>query len=185
MVNYRDIFSSLARRAALALALLVFGAFVIKKGLGFGSFLAAPFLLFGMAMFVVVAILMGMPLARLVAEFIGNIFYWSEHYDKPQPVYGIPEAKRLKGLFQEAFDCLQELLQEHPQEIKAYVEMIDIAIVDMKNPDLASKIYHRGMDVLKKESARNTLAKYYKEKRQQQSFGPDRVLLDVDKPFSK
>jgi len=121
------------------------------------------YFLFGMAIFVVAAIIMGTPLAGLVAEFIGNIFYPSEHYDKPQPVYGIPDAKRLKGLYQEAFDDFQKLSEEHPQEIKAYLEMIEIAIEDMKNPDLASSVYERGVQALEKEEAKEILSKRFKE----------------------
>ena len=132
MINYRVIFKRLGWRAVIAGAVLGLGAFVISKGLMLPYWAGAPYFIFGMVIFVVAAIIMGMPLAGVVAEFVSNIFYPSEHYKKPQPVYGIPEAKRAKGLYQEAFDGFQKLSEEHPQVLKAYVEMIDIALVDME-----------------------------------------------------
>jgi hypothetical protein len=163
MVNYRDLFKNLGWRAVIAGLVLGFGVYVISKALAAGGGLgSAGYLLVGMAVFVVAGIIMGMPLARLVAEFLGNLVYTSEHYGKPQPVYGIPEANRLKGLYQEAYDGFQKLSEEHPQELKAYIEMIDIAIVDLKNPDLASSAYDRGMESLKKEEAKELLSKRYR-----------------------
>jgi len=166
MVNYRDIFKNLGWRLAVAIMVIGVGALVIKRGLNSGAggnpFEGSQYYFFGVAMFVVAAIIMGTPLARLVAEFVSNIFYPSEHYNKPQPVYGIPEAKRMKGLFQEAFDDFQKLSQEFPQELKAYIEMIDIAIVDMNNPDLASSVYQHGLETLKEEKAREVLSGRYK-----------------------
>lgn len=168
MANYRSIFASIAWRFVWAIAVLVLGSLVIKSGLskvdgGGAYFVATPYLIFGLSLFVVSGIIMGPPLAGLVAEFLGNLFYWSEHYDAPLPVYGIPKTKRLKGLYQQAFDDLQKLSQEYPQELKAYVEMIDIAISDMKNPELASSVYHLGMEKLDEEKVRDVLEAYYKE----------------------
>lgn len=147
----------------MASLVLGFGVYVISKGLALPGWAGSPYFIFGMAAFVVASITMGMPMARVVAEFLGNLVYTSEHYSKPQPVYGIPEAKRLKGLFQESFEGYQKLSQEHPQELRAYIEMIDIALVEMKNPDLASSVYHCGMEVLEGQEAKEVLTRKYEE----------------------
>lgn len=163
MINYRDIFKNLGWRAVIAGVVLGIGALVMSKGLLLPDWVGAPYFIFGMAIFLSAAIIMGMPLANLVAEFLGNLVYTSEHYKKPQPVYGIPEANRMKGLFQEAFEGFHKIAQEHPQELKAYINMIEIALVDLKSPDLASSVYSRGMDTLDKEKAREVLSRRYKE----------------------
>ncbi len=164
MINYRDIFIKLGWRLALALMVIGVGSLVISKGLAAGGGAGSMgYFILGMSIFVVAAMIMGKPLAGVVAEFLGNLIYTSEHYSKPQPVYGIPEAKRLKGLFQEAFEGFQKLSQEHPQELRAYIEMIDIALVEMKNQDLASSVYHCGMEVLGKQEAREALTRKYEE----------------------
>lgn len=163
MVSYKDILKSLGWRAVIASVILGIGVFVMCKGLLLPDWFGAPYYIFGMAIFVTAAIIMGMPLARLIAEFLGNLIYTSAHYKKPQPVYGIPESKRLKGLVQESFEDYQKLSEEHPQELKAHIAMIDIALVEMKNPDLAGSVYSRGMDTLDKEEAREALSRKYKE----------------------
>lgn len=163
MINFRNFFDNLGWRVVMASLVLGFGVYVISKGLAFPGWIGAPYFIFGMAAFIVASIIMGLPLAGVVAEFLGNLVYTSEHYRKPQPVYGIPEAKRVKGLFQEAFEDFQKLSQEHPQELRAYIEMIDIALVEMKNPDLASSVYQCGMEVLEKQEAREVLTRKYEE----------------------
>jgi len=167
MISYKGILGNLAWRFVLALLVIGVGVLVIKRGLdggvGKNPYDGSQYYFFGLAIFVIAAIIMGTPLARLVAEFMGNIIYPSDHYNGPQPVYGIPEAKRMKGRYQEAFDSLQKLSQEFPQELKAYIEMIDIAIMDMKNPELASSVYHRGMETLKEEKAKDNLSRMYME----------------------
>jgi hypothetical protein len=164
MINYRDLFKDLGWRALIAGLVLGCGAYVISKGLGAGGGTSSiGYFLFGMAIFVVAAIIMGMPLAAIVGEFVTNIFYPSHHYKGPQPVYGIPEANRKKGRIQDSFDGFQKIAEQHPQELRAYIEMIDIAIMDLKNPDLASSVHQSGLENLQEEDARETLSNRYKE----------------------
>ncbi len=164
MLNYRDLFKNLGWRALIAGLVLGFGGSVISKGLGGGGGLnSAGYFIFGMAIFVVAAIIMGRPMAAVVGEFITNIFYPSYHYKGPQPVYGIPEANRKKGRIQVSFDGFQKIAEEYPQELRAYIEMIDIAIMDMKAPDLASSVHQSGLENLKEEEARGVLSNRYKE----------------------
>lgn len=43
-----------------------------------------------------------------------------------------------------------------------FIEMIDIAIVDMKNKKLADSVFHHGIATLDNKETRDTLAKMYK-----------------------
>ena len=50
---------------------------------------------------------------------------------------------------------------EHPNEVKPYIEMIDIAIVNLKDPERANRIFQRGFCVLKKDENKEVLARMY------------------------
>jgi len=108
------------------------------------------------------AIILAFPLAALIAEPTGNLFWPSEKYDRPQPQYSIPQSKRARGLYEEAMDGFEKIAEEHPQETQPYVEMIDIAIVNLHDPVRAKAIFHHGIDVLKKDEDRETLARMYR-----------------------
>lgn len=80
------------------------------------------------------SIIIAFPLAELIAEPTGNLFWPSDRFDRPQPAYSIPQSKRARGLYEEAMAGFEKLAEEHPQEVQPYVEMIDIAIVNLHDP---------------------------------------------------
>ena len=100
-------------------------------------------------------------MAELFAEPTGNLFWPSAQYDRPQPAYSIPQSKRARGLYEETIAGFEKIAEEYPGEIQPYVEMIEIAIVNLHDPERAKAIFHRGIDVLKKDEDRETLARMY------------------------
>ena len=77
------------------------------------------------------------------------------------PFSCMPAAKRAKGLYEEAISGFEEIAQEYPKETKPYIEMIDIAIRNLKDPERANAIYRRGLAVLKRDKDREVLAIMY------------------------
>lgn len=116
----------------------------------------------GMACMILGSIILAFPLAELFAEPTGNLFWPSDRYDRPQPAYSIPQSKRARGLYEEAMAGFEQIAAEYPQETQAYVEMLDVAIVDLHDPQRAQAIFHRGISVLEKEDDRETLARMYR-----------------------
>lgn len=96
--------------------------------------------LFGMAFIISGALILAWPLACLVAEPSGNIFFPECYYDRPQPNYSICQAKRKQGKPHEALAAFEALVEEYPQEVHAYSEMIDIAVVDLRDAEMAESI---------------------------------------------
>lgn len=148
MNDYRSILESLAWRTLVAAPFFVVGV------TGLLSYASPAFILAG-------AIIMASPLARLLAEPWGNLFYPTRHFDRPQPMYSIPQSKRAKGLYEEAIAGLERIAEEYPDEAKPYIEMIDIAIVHLNDPDRADAIYQRGISQLKKDEEKEVLARMY------------------------
>lgn len=127
-----------------------------------GGFGATPRLLFGMGFIVMAAIVVAAPLARLIAEPTGNLFYPAKRRSRPLPMYSIPQAKRKQGHYEEAIAGFEQIAADYPGEVKPYIEMVDIAIMDLKDPDRAKAIFQRGVATLKKHEDQETLARMYR-----------------------
>jgi len=160
MNNYQEIFVSLIKRVLIAVPFLVLGLFIMSRASG-GMLGVYAGVLLGCAGIIVAAIILAFPLARLVVESSGKLFWPSRHFDRPQPMYSIPEAQRARGHYEEAMTGFEKIAEEFPDELKPFVEMIDIAIRDFKDPARAKEIYQRGIALLKREKDREALAKMY------------------------
>ena len=148
MSNYPEILKALAWRTLIALPFFAVGL------TGALSVLSPFFTVAG-------ALIVAAPLAGLFAEPAGNLFYPGKRSSRKQPMYGIPESKRAKGLYEEAISGFEQIAQEYPKETKPYIEMIDIAIRNLKDPERANAIYRRGLAVLKRDKDREVLAIMY------------------------
>ncbi len=159
MSNYRAILISLGWRLLLGAAVYAFGwrVLVSTEG-GFG---AISELLAGMAFLVLAAVIVAPPLARLVAEPSGRLFYPARRFRRPQPLYSVAQSKRKAGRMEEAFDAYLAISRDHPQKLKPYVEMMDIAVVDMGNAELAGSIFRGALKTLKKETDQDALTRMY------------------------
>ena len=159
MTEQREILAALAKRALVAVPVWGFGWYLLASATGGWS--AMGRLIFGMAFLLTGAIIISPALARVVAEPAGNLFYPGRRFDRPQPAYGIPESQRKKGQFDHAFAGFQQIAAEHPQELKAYVAMIDIAVVDLRRPELAESVYTQAQATLRNRRDRASLHVMY------------------------
>ena len=152
--RYGDFCFRLLKRFILAALFFSIGFYLLHQGNIGAAFIGLP-------AFIVGAIIVAPPLAELIAEPTGNLFWPSAQYDRPQPAYSIPQSKRARGLYEEAMAGFEKLAKEHPGEVQPYIEMIDIAIVNLHDPKRAQVIFHRGIDALQKDEDRETLARMY------------------------
>ena len=114
-----------------------------------------------MLFFLFGAIILAFPIAQLLAEPSGSLFYPTARFDRPLPMYGIPESKRKKGLYEEAMEEYEKIASEYPTEIKPYIGMIDIAVTNLKDPEWAEQIFYRGLTQIKSEADRHALNEMY------------------------
>ena len=61
----------------------------------------------------------------------------------------------------------QKIADEHPEQLRAYVSMIDIAIVDFNDEERALRIWRSGMIALKTDEDRDSLTRMYRAIRSQ------------------
>lgn len=171
MSNHQELLARLGRRALLAAPCFGAGFLLlaraddnVAKGLAFG--------LLGCAGLLLGAILLAPPLARLFAESTGGLFYPDQSFDRPQPMYSIPQARRVQGQYEEALAGFEQIAQEHPDRVEPYVAMIEIAIVNLHDGGRAEAFYQRGLAALQREEDKESLARVYRANRTRLKIGP-------------
>lgn len=168
--EYKHILLALLGRIALSAM-----AFAIGLGILLASGNAADMLL-GFLFFLIAAIFVAGPIARLLAEPAGSLLLPRRYYDKPQPMYGIPESRRAQKRPEEAILEYEKIAVAHPDEIRPHLEMIDIALTDLRDPDMAEAFFRRGIASLRKADDRDRLAQVYAATRDRQAPAPVRQL---------
>lgn len=142
----------------------------ILKSLGIRTLIALPFLLVGwlgllsaLSPFAIVAgaIIIATPLARLAAEWTGGLFYPAMWRTRPLPMYSIPQARRTQGAYEEAIRLYQEIAAGYPDEVEPYIQMIDIAIRNLRDPARANAFFLQGIAALGKEADQAVLSAMY------------------------
>jgi len=155
MKNYREILIQFAVRILVAIPLFIFGWYLIASAKGGWS--AVPQLFFAMGCFLGFAVIIAPPLARLFAEPAGSLHYPTIEPDRPQPVYSIPESKRREGLYEEAISEYEKIAKDFPDEVKPYIEIIDIAVFDLNDPARGESVLKKGLSSVKNDDDRDLL----------------------------
>ena len=155
MKNYREILVQFTVRILIAIPFFMFGWYLIASARKDWGSIAQ--LLFAMACFVGSAIIVAPPIARLFAEPAGALHYPTEHSGRPQPEYRIPESRKQQGHYEEAILEYEKIAKDFPEEVKPYIDMIDITVVNLEDRRRAEAIYERALSVLINEDDRDLL----------------------------
>ena len=124
-------------------------------GLTGSAFIASPFFVLAGALIV------AKPLTQLCAEPLGSLFFPNKHFDRPQPIYSIPLARKQEGRYEEALTGFLEIAHGWPDQVQAWIEMIDVAINCLRDGARAETIFQQGMITLQNDDARQRLAEMY------------------------
>ena len=154
MNEYKAIRKSLWRQCLISLPFFL-AAFALFSGARGGSALGP--LLVASACLITGAIIVAIPVARLLAQPATGLFFPNDHFDKPQPIYGIPRTRRGKGLFEEAITEYEKLVEEYPEEIEAWIEMMEVAAIDLRDAARADEILEQAVEECAEESERGRL----------------------------
>ena len=153
-------------RAILAIVFKRFLPALVAMALGIGVLLGAGSvlqMLLGFLFLLVAAIFVARPIAQWLAEPMGSLFWPRKYYAKPQPMYGIPQSRRAKGQLEEALAEYEKIAAAHPDEVRPWLEMIDLAVHDPKDAHRANAIFQTGIARLKKPADQDALAQVYAE----------------------
>ncbi|MBN1669546.1 MAG: hypothetical protein JXR37_00835 [Kiritimatiellae bacterium] len=144
-------------RLLMAVPLYVLACFLFCCSPG-GPFLGVPLaaLCIGFG-----SVLLVPPLLDIMTEPVASLLWPGRRRDKPLPTYGPAEARAKMGLHKEAIAAYEKILEEYPQELKAYIGIIDVNITRLQKPALAEVVYRRGLAALKSQEDRDNLTRMY------------------------
>lgn len=159
-LEYKQIYIAFLRRGIPAVAVFAIGTWIL---MGAGENGSVAQMLLGFIFFLFAAILLAGPVARLLAEPMGSLFWPRQYSDKPQPMYGIPQSLRAKGHLEEALAEYEKITAAYPNEVRPWLEMIDLAVHDLRDSARANVIFQTGIARLKKPADQDALAQVYAE----------------------
>ncbi len=133
----------------------------------------------GFGFYLLAAILLTFPLATLLANAWNNLIWSGSYYDRPQPMYGIPQSRRAKGQLEDALIEYEKIAAAYPNEVRPWLDMVAIAIEDLKDLNRARDIFERGIAVLKNPNDRDLLAQTYADIRTRLDPRPPRPPLHL------
>jgi hypothetical protein len=155
MKNYNTILISIGIRILISAPFFAIGWYLIATAKN--GWQSIQSLFFAMVCFVVSAIIVAPSIARLIAEPTGAVYYSKRPYIQPPPDYAVPQILREKGRYGEAMLEYEKITGKYPEEIKPYIEMMDIAILDLKDSKLTKAIFDRGLSSLQNDNDRDVL----------------------------
>ncbi len=177
--GYKEILLVLLCRAVPAALALAIG---IGTLLGAGEIAGMAL---GFLFFLVAAVFLAGPVSRWLAEPVGSLIWPKQYYDRPQPMYGIPESRRRKGRPEEAIAEYEKIAAAHPGEIRPWLDMIDIALADLRDPERANAFFQRGLAALSNPDDKDRLARVYAATRDRPPPPPARKLELPVPPFPR
>jgi hypothetical protein len=155
----RDLFISLGGHLLLALPFVAIAWFLFATTVGDTN--GAEARLAGVACVVTAGIIIARPLAGLVAEPAGSLFF-PRHFSPPQPLYGIAEARRKQGRYEDAIEEYERVAGQFATEVHPYIAMMEIALVDLQDRTRAGAIVKRGMAILRDDASRHELLRAHR-----------------------
>ncbi|MDD4873049.1 MAG: hypothetical protein PHR77_21050 [Kiritimatiellae bacterium] len=172
----------------------LFKEFRVRLIVGFGCFLAGIFvaggtggsivgLLVTLPFIFLGAIVIAPAITAILAQPFSSLFYPSDRFDGPQPMYSVPQAKRAKGLYEEAMTGYEKIASRYPKEVKPYIEMIDIAIMNLRNVERAKSIVGRGIVLLGNENDKKVLKEFYNATITRLELKPEWLKKQEDRPI--
>lgn len=152
METLGDILKEMLLRIVVAIIPFAIGAYLFHSTDNplYGLMFSLPF--------VVGCIIIIMPPVQdlLARPFVG-LYSPGGRNKKPLPVYSVPQSKRSKGLYEEAIADYEKIITEFPQELNAYIEMINVMVVNLKDRTRAEFLLERALGKLRKEEDRTVL----------------------------
>lgn len=121
-----------------------------------------PISLFAAFLLIPPGVIMAEPLAMLFSNPVGSIFNPQSHSREIHLNFSIPEARIMQGKYEEALDLLRELVLRDPQRLEVYMRIMNLAVIKMKQPEIAKDTFHTGINNLKDLKKRKILADEYR-----------------------
>ena len=153
----------------LGVRVLIAGPFFVASGVlmvlgasGRGGMMGV-YVLFclGVAALIVGAIIVIPVITGAIGSSVASSLFLPEREIEPAPRYSMAQAMIQRGEFEGALARFREIADEFPQEVRTYVEMIDVALSRLKDAKRAEGFYRQGLAALVSPEDRGKLTHSY------------------------
>ena len=107
------------------------------------------------------AILIGIPLVEIFSHYFPDLFSSHRWRDRPKPTFSIIRGLAKQGQFDEALNQLQAMSRTDPQEVEIWLEMLEIALIDLKNREMGDRFYREALSALETQKNRDLVQRFY------------------------
>ena len=140
---------------------LIRGSFgVIEQGIDVTIELEGKQILHSSGRALLGTLLISLASVQLCGDWVRSMFFCNKQA-VPEPMWGIPAKRRSEGHFDSAFEAYMEIAKEFTQNPRVYRCMIDVAINDMFNEELARSSLALGLKKLKVKGDRESLKLHF------------------------
>ena len=161
MDDYRDLFRRILIKLLIFLPFILWGFFYFKTSMKENAAVAiiSFIILFAFARLALQFI--AGDIANVLARPFGNLFFSSDSFDKPVPAYSRAEARLAEGEFESAIKEYINIIEEHDEAVRAFDGLLEICLVYLNRPDLATKYLNNGLELLEKEESKAHIKNTY------------------------
>ncbi|MCD4654096.1 hypothetical protein K8T06_09180 [bacterium] len=110
----------------------------------------------------ILAIGLAFPFVELFTHFFPDVFFPYRWRDKPQPTFSIVRGLKTQKKYEEAMQELNKMTEEDPQEVDIWLEMLEIALMDLRDKTIAGEVYRDALSVLENQKSRDIVKRFYK-----------------------
>lgn len=107
------------------------------------------------------AFLIAIPLAELGSHFFPDFFYAHHWRDRPKPTFSIIRGLKNQGQFKEALSQLTSMAATDSQEENIWLEMLEIALIDLRDKKLGEEIYQEAISALESQTKRDNVKRFF------------------------
>ena len=133
-------------------------------------------LILGLIVAVAGVIITSMNITSVISEPCGSLYTVGQRSNTPAPMYSIPEGKRMSGHYEDAILGYEKIADAYPNQLKAYVGMIETSIVYLSDIERAEEFFQKGVAALAKTEDQEALARM---------FSAIKTRMDVPEPKKK
>ena len=108
-----------------------------------------PAILASYALLIVAAVFLAKPLAGWIGTWLGTLFMPADRFDKPPPMYSIPEGRMAAEDYPAALEAYEELAAAHPEEIVPHLRMMEIWLRVYHDEDSARTVRDNALLAIK------------------------------------
>ena len=119
--------------------------------------------IFGILPMVFGGFLLAKPLVTLLGNSAGSLLFPQSTGSEVHHMFSITEARIMQRKYDEALRLLRDMIHEDPDRLEVYQRIMKLAVIKMKQPEIAKDAFHAGLENITDLRERKVLAGDFKE----------------------